>query len=172
MGFDGIYSVYHRHNDKYEKMAFYDKEGKELYSPFPYRDGMLNQLLLGYNRHGYDFDDLGARRGVPEWYVELLKEEHPDWFNNDGWNYNPNEGTYYDYLELVAWEDNPRCDQIDWMAAEDCDENGNFVEIKPEDLPRRNPLISFMAQIRVYLNAYGVYFPKPGDVIIICEMSY
>jgi len=174
MGFDGIYSVYRKYNDKYEKMAFYNKEGKELYDPFPSRDGMLNQLLLGYNRHGYDFDDLGAGRGVPEWYVNLLKEENPDWFDNDGsWNYNPDEGTYYDYLELVAWEGNPRCNQVDWMEVEEeYDENGDLIEIKPGDLPRRNPLVSFMAQVRAYLNAYGVYYPKPGEVIIVCEMSY
>ena len=173
MGFDGIYSVYRKHNDKYEKMAFYDKEGNELYDPFPSRDGMLNQLLLGYNRHGYDFDAIGARRGVPEWYVNLLKEEHPDWFDNDGWNYDPDEGTYYDYLELVGWEGNPHCERIDWYLVEEAyDEDGDIKAVKPEDAPHRNPLVSFMAQVRAYLDAYGVYYPKPGEVIIVCEMSY
>lgn len=169
MGFDAIYSVYRKHNDKYEKMAFYDKEGNELKDVFPSRDGMLNQLLLDYNRHGYDFDPIAFRRGLPEWYVDIVREENPDWFDNDcGWNYNPDEGTYYDYLELRGWEENPRCEQVDWnLTEEQRDENSEeFVLIK------RNPLISFMASVRVYLEAYGVYYPKPGDVYIVCEMSY
>ena len=33
MGFDGIYSMYHRNAEtqKYEKLSLYDKNGKELY---------------------------------------------------------------------------------------------------------------------------------------------
>ena len=171
MGFDGIYSVY-RHNkdtNKYEKLAFYDKNGKELYNIFPTRDGMLNQLLLGYNRHGYDFEDIGACRGLPEWYVDILKEEHPDWFDgSDGWSYNVNEGTYYDYLELRGWAQGNACRYKDWMAMKvsDCDD---AAAPKP---PVRNALKDFMEQVDVYLYAYGICYPKPGEIIIICEMSY
>ena len=180
MGFDGIYSIYRKCNDKYEKLAFYDKDGKELYDLFPSRDGMLNQLLLGYNRHGYDFEDIGARRGLPEWYIDILKEEHPDWFDgSDGWSYNVDEGTYYDYLELRGWAQGDICSHKDWMAIEepdydyddnvapDCDDN--YVVPEP---PMRNALKDFMEQVNIYLYAYGIYRPEPGEVYIICEMSY
>lgn len=170
MGFDGIYNVYRKCNDKYEKLAFYDKDGKELDNLFPSRDGMLNQLLLGCNRHGYDFEAIGAHRGLPEWYVDLLKEEHPDWFDDsDGsWSYNVDEGTYYDYLELRGWAQGDVCAHKDWMAVEepDCDDD---VMPKP---PVRNALKDFMEQVNVYLHAYGVYYPKPDDIYIVCEMSY
>jgi len=174
MGFDMMASVYRRNKEtqKYEKMAFYDKDGKELNDIFPTRDGMLNQLLVGYNRHGYDFEAIGARRGLPEWYVDLLKEEHPDWFDgSDGWSYNVDEGTYYDYLELRGWAQGDVCAHKDWMAAEepDYDDDDNDVMSEP---PIRNALKNFMERVNVYLNAYSIYNPKPGDVYIICEMSY
>ncbi len=175
MGFDGIYSIYRKCNDKYEKLAFYDKDGKELYDLFPSRDGMLNQLLLGYNRHGYNFEDIGARRGLPEWYVDILKEEHPDWFDgSDGWSYNVDEGTYYDYLELRGWAQGDACAHKDWIAMEE----HNYNELgKPDsddmsEPPVRNALKDFMKQVDIYLYAYGIYCPAPGEITIVCEMSY
>lgn len=145
MGFDGIYSIYRKCNDKYEKLALYDKNGKELHDLFPSRDGMLNQLLLGYNRHGFDFEDIGARRGMPDWYADQ-----------------DSEGTYYDYLELRGWAQGNVCEHIDWMEEYD-DE---------DDPPKRNALKDFMRLVNVYLELYGIYHPKPGDIYIICEMSY
>ena len=177
MGFDMMASVYRRNKEtqKYEKMAFYNKDGKELNDIFPTRDSMLNQLLVGYNRYGYDFEDIGARRGLPEWYVDILKEEHPDWFDgSDGWSYNVDEGTYYDYLELRGWAQGDSCNHKDWMAMEepDCDEWGKpDNDVMPEP-PMRNALKDFMEQVDMYLYAYGIYYPKPGEVIIVCEMSY
>lgn len=177
MGFDGIYNVY-RHNkntNKYEKLAFYNKDGKELNDVFPSRDGMLNQLLVGYNRQGYNFEAIGARRGLPEWYVDLLKEEHPDWFDgSSGWSYNVNEGTYYDYLELCGWAQSDTCSHKDWMAIEEpdyCEWDESSDDVMPEP-PMRNALKGFMEQVDIYLHAYGIYYPKPGEIYIICEMSY
>ena len=173
MGFDAIYSVYHynKKNDKYEKLAFYDKHGKEFYDFFPTRDDMLNQLLLDYNRHGYDFDAIGAHRGMPDWYIDILKKKHPGWFDgSDGWSYNESEGTYYDYLELRGWAQGNACDYPDLIAVEESDEY-EYDKIVSEP-PMRNALKSFMEQVNMYLNAYGIYYPKPGEVIIICEMSY
>lgn len=170
MGFDGIYNVYRKVNDSYEKLAFYDKNGKELHDAFPSRDGMLNQMLLGMNRHGYDFEPIGDHRGVPQWYVDKLKEEHPDWFDTDdkyGWVYNPNEGTYYDYLELKAWSTSPVQEHVDYYIMDDDEEIDT-----DSPRPRRNPLKEFVAQINMYLHAYDIYYPKPGDVIIVCEASY
>lgn len=169
MGFDGIYKVYRRNkeNNSYEKLAFYDKDGNELYNPFPSKDGMLNQMLLDYNRHGYSFNAIAPRRGVPDWYIEQLRVEYPDWFdNNNGWNYNPSEGTYYDYLELLAWSTSPKCEHIEYDAYDD--ENDDSCGISPH----RNPLKDFVAQIQVYLDAYNIWYPKPGDIYIVCEMSY
>ena len=171
MGFDMMASIY-RHNketQKYEKIAFYDKNGKELNDIFPTRDGMLNQLLVGYNRHGYDFEAIGARRGLPEWYVDILKEEHPDWFDgSDGWSYNVDEGTYYDYLELCGWAQGDVCSHKDWMAMEKPGYD-NSVMSEP---PMRNALKDFIEQVNIYLHAYDIYYPKPNEVIIVCEMSY
>lgn len=168
MGMDGIFKVYHQNKEthKYEELAFFDKDGNKLCDIFASRDHMLNQLLLGVNRGGYDFDSIGARRGVPEWYVEMLKEEHPDWFDgSDYWTYNADEGTYYDYLELRGWANNSNLEYVNWLAIEDED-------MPAEEYPRRNPLTEFMNQVQVYLNAYGIYYPKPGEVIIVGELSY
>lgn len=165
MGFDGVFRLYHYNKEtkQYEKLSFYDKDGNELFEIFPSRDSMLNQLLLGYNRRGFEFDSIGARRGVPEWYVDMLKKENPSWFDNEcGWEYNPEEGTYYDYLELRGWAQGDTCNHRDW-ASEEADENYT---------PIRNPLKDFMRLVDVYLQAYNIYSPKPGDIIIICEMSY
>ena len=171
MGFDMITSIYRRNKktQEYEKIAFYDKNGEELDDIFPTRDGMLNQLLLGHNRHGFDFEAIGAERGVPSWYVDSLKKEHPDWFNNDyGWNYNPEEGTYYDYLELRGWAQGNACDHKDWTAVEYVvDDNDDAFEP-----PVRNALKEFMVLVNCYLRAYNIWCPAPGEVIIICEMSY
>ena len=147
MGFDGIYSIYRRNAEtqKYERLSFYDKNGKELYDFFPSRDGMLNQLLLGYNRHGFDFDAIGAHRGMPDWYDDQ-----------------DSEGTYYDYLELRGWAQGDACEYIDWMDEYD-DEN---------DPPKRNALKDFMRLVNIYLELYGIWYPKPGEIIIVCEMSY
>jgi len=147
MGFDGIYSMYRRNAEtqKYEKLSFYDKNGKELYDLFPSRDGMLNQLLLGYNRHGFDFDAIGAHRGMPDWYADQ-----------------DSEGTYYDYLELRGWAQGNTCEYTDWM-----DEYGD-----EDNPPKRNALKDFIHIVNIYLELYGIYYPKPGEVIIVCEMSY
>lgn len=171
MSFDGIFKIYHRDREtgQYKRLVFYDKEGNELSDGFPSQDGMLNQLLLGHNRHGFDFEAIGEGRGVPSWYVDSLKKEHPDWFNNDyGWNYNPREGTYYDYLELRGWAQGNACDYKDWMAVEYADDDNDNV-FEP---PIRNALKDFIALVNFYLEAYNIWYPKPGDVYIICEMSY
>lgn len=173
MGMDGIYSVYKRNKDteQYEKLAFYDKDGKELYDPFPSRDGMLNQLLLGYNRQNFDFASIGARRGLPEWYVDILKKEYPDWFEDD-YPYNIDEGTYYDYLELKGWAAGDVCEYDDWIADPINVVLNDEGEVVSEEMPKRNPLKSFIDLINIYLDAYGIWYPKPGEVIIVCEMSY
>ena len=176
MGFDGIYSVYRKNkaDNSYSKIAFFDKNGKELSSIFPSRDHILNQMLLGHNRGGYDFESIGGGRGVPDWYTDILKKEHPDWFENAGgydWTYNPNEGAYYDYLELKGWATNPKCEHIDYFLSDTVDEDR---ETDSENTPviRRNPLKSFIEQVNFYLEAYGIYYPMPGEIIIVCEMSY
>ena len=160
MGFDGVYSVYHYNKDtqKYEKLALYNKNGKELYDFFPTRDGMLNQLLLGYNRHGFDFDAIGARRGLPNWYIERLEKEYPDWSDDD----DDFEGTYYDYLELRGWAQGNVCEYPDLMA--DYDED--------DEPPKRNALKDFMQLVNILIGLYGIWYPKPNEIIIICEMSY
>lgn len=165
MGFDAIYSIYRRNEEsqKYEKLSIYDKNGQELNDPFPSRDSMLNQLLLDYNRQGFDFEPIAYRRGLPDWYVENLKEEHPDWFDNDsGWNFNPTEGSYFDYLELRGWAQGDVCEHPDWMADYEDEDNP----------PKRNALKDFMRLINVYLEFYHVWYPVPGEIIIVCEMSY
>ena len=175
MGFDMMASVYRRNKEtqKYEKMAFYDKDGNMLQDMFPSRDNMLNQLLVGHNRYGFDFEDIGAHRGLPNWYVDILKEEHPDWFDgSDGWFYNVDEGTYYDYLELHGWAQGDACMFDDWQADPLSVEFDKDGEVISEVAPKRNPLKSFMQQVDMYLNAYGIYRPKPGEIIIVCEMSY
>lgn len=170
MGFDGIYKVYLHKNDTYEELALYNKDGKQFYGIFPSRDGMLNQLLLGYNRHGYEFDPIDSLRGLPHWYIDILKEEHSDWFDDqDGWTYNNEDGTYYDYTELRGWSQGNICEHVDWN--DDFFDYGN-ENVRIEDMPKRNALKDFMNSVDIILEVYGIYHPCPGEVIIICEMSY
>lgn len=169
MGFDGIYKIYHKHDDKYEEVAFYNKKGEELGPLFPSRDGMLNQLLLDYNRNGYDFDPIAYRRGLPDWYVDMVREKHPDWFDgSSGWQFNLKEGTYYDYLELRGWAQGNTCEFKDWAVVEFDEDDG----VISETVPKRNALKEFMTTVDIYLQMYHIWYPKPGEVIIVCEMGY
>jgi len=38
--------------------------------------------------------------------------------------------------------------------------------------PMRNALKDFMRLVNIYLELFGIYYPVPGEVYIICEMSY
>jgi hypothetical protein len=170
MGFDMMASVHrlNKETNKYEKLDFYDKNGKKLNDLFPTRDGMLNQLLVGHNRQGYDFESIDACRGLPDWFVDTIKEEHPDWFDNhDSWAYDTTNGTYYDYLELRGWAQGDTCNFTDWHSEEYADEDDDMK------IPRkRNALKSFIRTVDLFLAAYGIYAPMPGEIIIVCEMSY
>lgn len=147
MGFDGIYRMYAKNdNGDYEEMALFNRDGKKLYTMFPSRDGMINQALLGYNRHGYDFEAIGDGRGMPSWYLE----KNPDYDT-------PNEGTWYDYVELRGYRRNS---------------NYSFVDYYSDNEDKRNPIDDFMRIADMYLELFGKWYPKPGEIIIICEMSY
>lgn len=169
MGFDGVYSIYRKKNNTYEKLTLYDKEGNALEDIFPYRDHMLNQLLLGYNTHGYSFEPIGAKRGLPKFYIDDLATEYGELFNIKDSLVRFKEGTWYDYTELRGWRDNPHCEIVDDDAMEDCAGDDEYLLFSK---PTRNPLKEFMTIVDFYLEVYGIFSPMPGDIIIVCEPSY
>ena len=157
MGFDLYTEVYKKNSDgKYEKLALYDKDGKEVYFPFASRNHCFNQLMSGYSRSGdYDFESPFDGRGIPEWYVEASGKEYKV------------EGNHVDALELYAAQGNPRFEYPDYNMWDEMD--------VPEDkLPRIRPLDDFVSVLDIWLNMTGVYrwTLKPGDVIVVFVMSY
>lgn len=160
MGFEGIYRIYRKtENGNYEEMTLYDRHRNKLENIFPSYDGMINQILLGYNRQGYDFDSIGAGRGVPKWYVNQLKIEHPEYFNDSFFRYNEFEGTWYDYVELRGYCGNCKYSYIDYDSDKD----------EPSS---RNPIDTFMNVVNMYLELFNIWRVEPGEIIIICEMGY
>jgi hypothetical protein len=175
MSFGGLYSIYKYDKDekRYQELSFFDKDGNKLQNFFPTKDRMLNQLLLDYNWGAYDLSPIAYRRGLPDWYLEILKEEHPNWVNDLGvLPFDVSQGTYYDYLELRGWAQGNAREFEDWEEAPIKVEFNDEGEVISGIYPRRNALKDFMAQVDTYLRAYGIYYPAPGEVIIICEMSY
>ena len=169
MGFEGVYSIYRKKNNTYEKLALYDKDGNELESIFPYCDHMLNQLLIGYNTHGYSFEAIGARRGLPKFYIDDLVKEYGDRLNVQESLEFFKQGTWYDYTELRGWRDNSYCDILDEDTMEDYAGDDEYLLFSK---PTRNPLKEFMNIVDFYLATYGIISPMPGDIIIVCEPSY
>ena len=70
--------------------------------------------------------------------------------------------TYYDYLELRGCAQGNVCEHSDWMADYEDEDNP----------PKRNALKDFMRLVNIYLELYNIWCPKPGEIIIVCEMSY
>ena len=175
MGLSVNYEVFRKVDNEYKPMEFYLDNGEPYIDIFPGYDHMLNQVLTGCNRHGYDMEPLGDRRGLPEWYENAALESYRanGWLAEDEEMFKVNEDTYYDFLELVGWSANPEFSFVDWD-----DEFNNSAEVLTDDCfdeskaHKRNPLKDFVANVRMLMDAYGIWYPKPGEVIIVCRPSY
>lgn len=164
MGYDMITTMWHKtEQGTWQEMKLMTTTGRFV-DLFPTRDGMLNQVMLGYNRHSYNMEPIAYKRGLPDWYINRQVED--DWWSSpqEGLEYyedHKDEGTYYDYLELLGYATNPNWNFEDWMETE---EIGKTV--------KRNPIAELVARAEMIVEAYGIYNPKPGDIMIVCEGSY
>lgn len=163
MGYDMITMVYRRNeNGEYEEMTLHNKAGKEVYI-FPTKDHLLNTMLTGNSGASYDIEPIAYKRKLPKWFVEEMDDP-----NDEPWM--KTEGTYYDYLELAAWANSETYSNVvDWLASED---NGiNWLD-NPDEAIRRSPLKDYVGWLNVLLEAYGIYYPVPGQVLVFTIDSY
>ena len=169
MGYDMITTMWCKtEDDVWQEMKLMTGSGREL-DLFPSRDGMFNQVMLGYNRHSYEMEPIAWKRGLPDWYVKARIDEgvQDGWWDNreeaeEYWEtHKATDGTYYDYLELIGYASNSNWEFKDWIAS---DELGKTV--------KRNPISEFMSVAGRLVSAYGMYNPKPGEIMVVCEASY
>lgn len=151
MSYEIYIEVYKRQEDSsYSKISIFGSNGKE-YTPW-YGAGMVSQLLVGCNRSTYDFEPLsGSNRGIPEFArdPECVAE---------GWT---ETGTYYDYLELKAHAANPTLKFKDiWLE----EETGEVRYVRP--------LADVIDKLDIILEVNNIYWPKPGDIMVVVKESY
>lgn len=169
MGYDMITSIWHKTEEgTWQEMKMMTGNNHEV-DLFPSRDGMFNQVMLGYNRHSYDMEPIAWKRGLPDWYVKARIDEglEDDWWDNreeaeEYWEtHKTADGTYYDYLELIGYASNSNWRFKDWIASEEC---GRTI--------KRNPIGEFISTASRLVEAYGIYNPLPGEIMVVCEASF
>lgn len=112
---------------------------------------LLCPLMTGEDESFEDY-----YRGLPPNCPEDLAKEYED----------ISSVTYYDYCELAALARTPEANLCDWHAMEEADWKPGQPKIT------YNPMPDFMAKVRLICDAYEKYFIKPGEIYIICEVSY
>lgn len=135
-------------------MTLYKKNEEGDFTPISLYDGrdyeMFNKLANARNLWGDE--SFTPCRGVPDDMSEEVAEKYGDgeYFHS---------ATWYDLIELRLYAKTPEAQVI-----EDCtyDEDDNIIEKKT-----RNVLDGFLESINLTLDAYNIWYPKPGDVRIV-----
>lgn len=143
---------YNKESKRWDSLSLYKKSSEDKFSPVDIYDGRdyeLFDLLAGVRSMIAPFV---LPRGVPDdMSCEVFKAY------GDGQYYHT--PTWYDWCELQAYER---------MMVNSCKEITN-VEYDDDDdansLCKR--LDGFMNDIEKVLNAYDIYYPKPGDIRIV-----
>ena len=124
----------------FEKCEFIDVSWRMSYCDRNYE---LFEVLNSSDRLFYN-------RGVVADCPEVIKNFFKDLYDI----------TYIDWCELVMFAQTPGAMAIDDTADFDYDE-------KPvEEWPRKNVVQHWVDRLRVVLDMYEVYCPRPGDIII------
>lgn len=78
--------------------------------------------------------------------------------------------TWYDWCELEALSRTPEAWEIDWYAAEEMDVD----ELNTAELPKVNHIKEVVERVELLMEMNGIYTynVKPGDVRIVCHLSF
>lgn len=77
--------------------------------------------------------------------------------------------TWFDFCELSALSRTPEAMLINWDEIED---SGIDIYNTPKnEWPRYNALKRFVERVELLLELNGIYYPKPGEVTVICCLS-
>ena len=135
---------YNKESKRWDSLSLYKKFSEDKFSPVDIYDGRdyeLFGLLTGVRSMIAPFV---FPRGVPDDMSCKVSKAY-----GDGQYYHT--PTWYDYCELQAYErifDNEYDDEDDTNSL-------------------RKRLDGFMNDIEKVLNAYDIYYPKPGDIRIV-----
>lgn len=106
-------------------------------------DNSFRDILLGEN-------NISTHRGFPNDFNRDKIEDYELYIHTSTW---------YDYCELLALSNTP---YHEYDIEEQCNCMLNL---------KANPLKELVSVINAMLEAYEIYFPKPGDVRIVCYVD-
>ena len=151
MGTDIHVKLLHKTDNGYEEIYLCDKNGKNISYRLNYENRNYDRfnVLCGVRGSG---SGLISNRGLFEGTPQEIKDKYEE----TGYY----GATHADWNELVALARTPEAYVVDYWADEDDDDD----EDKP--LPKMNVLQPWVDSMRVVLDAYGIYYPKPGEVIV------
>lgn len=146
MGIDIHVKILHRNkNGEYEYLTIYNKDGEDLGWAASYCD--RNYLLFDVLRFGLPIHS----RGMFPHFPEEAREEHMEDYC---WGFN-----WVDWCELCAYADNPMYYAVD-------DDEENFDQDGYPLSKRVDVLGPWVGKLSFVLNAYCIFSPIPGDIII------
>lgn len=134
--------------NEYKELKLFKNDGVEIgcYAPYENRNYDLFGVLANIRGTAVSFTDV---RGYPDWMPEELLREY-----DDGWYHS---ATWYDWVELQAYAKTDEAFIPYWWEDEN-DEDNKYNVLEP-----------WLKDIRFVLDCYGIWYIKPGDVIItIC----
>lgn len=149
---------YNKESKRWDSLSLYKKSSEDKFSPVDIYDGRdyeLFGLLAGVRSM---IDPFVFPRGVPDDMSCEVSKAY-----GDGQYYHA--PTWYDYCELQAY--NKRMSQF--IPRDEEKEFDDDVEYDDEDdtISLCERLNDFMNDIEKVLNAYDIYYPKPGDIRIV-----
>lgn len=145
--------AFNKENKQWERKALYykDKNGEfqEAWTLLENRNYELFSRLAGVRGSGESFV---CPRGVPDDMSEEISKEYSSYCD---WH----SATWYDYCELNLYADTDKAFVDDYVYNLDND------EYEVDD--RWNIVRPFVDTIDKIIEAYGIYYPKPGEVRIV-----
>lgn len=153
MGVDIHVYILHKTNDGYEELKLYKLEDGKLANIYPsYEDrnyALFDVLADAGRGRGEDCGALVSPRGIFEEAPQFVKDKYNETYFYDA--------TYYDWTELNAWAETSK------VMVPHYDFESDDEEVK---ITRYNVLQPWLNDISFVLNAYGLWYPKPGEIVI------
>lgn len=125
---------------------------QKVVTDFLFDNGPMRLLIEDRDDEAFVYN-----RGLPENCPENIKEDWEEYDSVCSW---------YDYCELAALSRTPEANLKNWDAMEESNWEPGMPYIT------YNPMPDFMKSVDLILAAYGKYYTKPGEITIICCLSF